>query len=279
DNIMNDQRKVIYDQRREIMASADDGETVRELREQVVHNLVARAIPQHSYAEQWDLAGLAERAKDILALDLPIDVWAKEDGLNEHEIEQRILKLADAKAADKFSLLTDEARRRGEKAALLSVLDQSWKEHLLALDHLRQGIHLRGYGQRDPLNEYNREAFGLYNLMLEAIREDVTRTLMRSEVRLPSLEDIMSRRPPEMQEVHDEAPDLLAPFGGEPLPQGMVLRHPAAAGPQAPRMPVSQPIQNVSDAKNPDTWHQTPRNAACPCGSGKKYKHCHGTTA
>jgi len=271
DNIMNDQRKVIYEQRREIMATEDIADIIRDLREDVIHMLVTQAIPPHSYVEQWDLPGLTERVKDILSLDLPIEAWGKENGIAEHEIEQRIIKAATDKVAEKTAVVTPEALRRAEKAALLSVLDQSWKEHLLALDHLRQGIHLRGYGQRDPLNEYSREAFGLFQIMLESIREQVTKTLMSTALRLPSLDEIMAQRRASMQEIHSAPPDALSPFGNEPLPEGVVVRHPSSNRPVPQR-----PVQNVFDQNNPDTWHRTSRNAPCPCGSGKKYKHCHG---
>ncbi len=272
DNIMNDQRKVIYEQRREIMATEDISGMIRELRDDIIHTLVTQAIPPNSYVEQWDLPGLTERVKDILSLDLPIQTWGTEEGVTEATIEQRIAKAAADKVAEKTAVLTPEALRRAEKAALLSVLDQSWKEHLLALDHLRQGIHLRGYGQRDPLNEYSREAFGLFQLMLESIREQVTQSLMSSASRLPSLDELMAQRREAMQEIHSAPPDPLAPLSNEPLPEGMVVRHPSS------NRPSVRPVQNVFDQANPGTWHQTSRNAPCPCGSGKKYKHCHGTS-
>jgi len=161
--------------------------------------------------------------------------------------------------------------RHAEKAALLGTLDQAWKDHLLALDHVRQGIHLRGYGQRDPLNEYSREAFGLFQLMLNSIREEVTKTLMHAGMRLPSLEEIMERNRVVMQELSGAEAGLA--MGTDPLPEGMIVRHPSAPRPLAPQ----QPAQRVAfDANNPSTWVDTPRNASCPCGSGKKYKHCHG---
>jgi preprotein translocase subunit SecA len=218
DNIMNDQRKVIYEQRREIMAANDVSGTINDLREEVINTLVTHAIPPHSYVEQWDLQGLQERVKEILALDLPILEWGKENGVTELEIEQRIRKAAEDKIAEKMKMINEDSMRRAEKAALLGVLDQSWKDHLLALDQLRQGIHLRGYGQRDPLNEYSREAFGLFQLMLNDIREQVIKALMHTEVRLPSLEDIMARSQIAMQELHGTAADAISPspFGSEP---------------------------------------------------------------
>ena len=279
DNVMNDQRKVIYEQRREIMAAADVADTIRDLREEVLHTLVTHAIPPHSYAEQWDLAGLTERVKEILALDLPIAAWGKENGVTEREIEERVRKAADERLAEKLAMVGEDAIRRVEKAALLGVLDQAWKDHLLALDQLRQGIHLRGYGQRDPLNEYSREAFGLFQIMLDTVREQVTRALMHTEVRLPSLEEIMARNQAAMQELHGPAPDAIPsmPNEADALSGGTVLRHPGKGrAPQAPRAPGKHPAQNTFNQQDPNTWHHTPRNAPCPCGSGKKYKHCHG---
>jgi preprotein translocase subunit SecA len=274
DNIMNDQRKVIYEQRREIMGAADVSFIVRDLREDVIHNLVTQAIPPHSYAEQWDMAGLAERAKELLALDVPLETWGRENGITETEIEERLKKAADEQMAAKTALVGEESMHRAEKAALLGVLDQSWKEHLLMLDQLRQGIHLRGYGQRDPLNEYSREAFGLFQLMLESIREQVTKTLMRAEIRLPSMEELLARRQMPMQEMH-APPEEIA---GNSVPAAASSGpHRSPAGRSMPmRMTTARPVHHVFDEKNPDTWHSTPRNAPCPCGSGKKYKHCHG---
>jgi preprotein translocase subunit SecA len=279
DNIMNDQRKVIYEQRREIMSATHVTDTIRDLRVDMIHTLVSKAIPAHSYVEQWDLAGLQERVKEIMALDLPIVAWGQENGIAEEEIEARLKKISEETRMQKLSILDQDAVRRAEKAALLGVLDQSWKDHLLALDHLRQGIHLRGYGQRDPLNEYSREAFGLFHLMLNDIREQVTKTLMHSEMRLPSLEDLMARRAAALQELqHAAPPDMSAmPQNADPLPDGMVA-HPAFGRKNRPGLPQG-PVKHAFDQNDPSTWGDTPRNAACPCGSGKKYKHCHGVTA
>jgi preprotein translocase subunit SecA len=281
DNVMNDQRKVIYEQRREIMAAEAVTDTIRDLREEVIRSLVAHAIPPHSYAEQWDLAGLQERVKEIMALDLPIVEWGRENGIAEEEIEARLKKISEETRVHKLSILDPDAVRRAEKAALLGVLDQAWKDHLLALDHLRQGIHLRGYGQRDPLNEYSREAFGLFQIMLETIREQVTKTLMHSEMRLPSLEELMARRVA-LQELHGASPDTIPslPQDADPLPEGMVVSHPSAAARRPSKAQAERgaktPVRHVFDQKDPSSWGDTPRNAPCPCGSGKKYKHCHG---
>jgi preprotein translocase subunit SecA len=280
DNVMNDQRKVIYEQRRDIMAAEGISDTIKDLREEVIHSLVDHAIPLHSYAEQWDITGLKDRVKEILALELPIEAWMNENSISALEIELRIQKAAEDRINDKMKILKDDAKLRTEKAALLGTLDQAWKDHLLTLDQLRQGIHLRGYGQRDPLNEYSREAFGLFQIMLENIREDVTKTLLHAAANLPTLEEVIARQRRETQEIHGEAPDTISTttFGGEPLPDGMVIHPPRndAKLPLRGQMPGLRPVQNTFDATNPDTWHQTPRNAPCPCGSGRKYKHCHG---
>lgn len=267
DNIMNDQRKVIYEQRREIMKSDAVTEDIKDMREDVISGLVNVAIPPHSYAEQWDVEGLTQRLKDVAALDLPIAEWAKEEGIAEKEIEERINKAADAKMTEKEGLVGKERLQMAEKAALLGVLDSTWKDHLLGLDQLRQGIHLRGYGQRDPLNEYSREAFGLFHMMLDEVRETVTKTLMHAEVRMPSLEEYMASNPSdEMRELHGLAPEEMTPE------QAATIAAQAAENKRQVRMPMQHSFNPMDEA----TWHGTPRNKPCPCGSGKKYKHCHG---
>ncbi len=265
DNVMNNQRKVIYEQRRDIMAAGSVTDSIRDLRHDVIHTMVTRAIPPHSYPEQWDMEGLNQRVREILALDSPVLAWGKEEGIAEVEIKERLQKAAEEKMASKAAMVGLDNMARAEKAALLGILDQAWKDHLLALDQLRQGIHLRGYGQRDPLNEYSREAFDLFNIMLDSVREQVTRTLMHAEVRLPSLEEYVARRRQEEMELqHGVSPEGLP---AEPMPEASVHR-PA----------FHRPMQHRFNPRDPETWHNTPRNAPCPCGSGKKYKHCHGST-
>ncbi len=262
DNVVNDQRKVVYEQRREIMNADNVGDMIKDLREDVIQTMVATAIPPHAYPEQWDLEGLEERVRDILALDLPIKKWGHEDGIAEDEMMDRIEKAASEKMAAKTAMITPEAMARAEKAALLSVLDQTWKDHLLALDQLRQGIHLRGYGQKDPFNEYSRESFALFQHMMAYIREQVTRLLMRAEIRLPTLEEYIASKEKEMRELHGLSDDEIAADG--------------MSGEGAARTLARSPVHIAFDPHNPDTWHNTSRNAPCPCGSGKKYKHCHG---
>ncbi|MCS6892180.1 MAG: preprotein translocase subunit SecA [Rhodovarius sp.] len=257
DDVMNDQRREVYSQRRAFMEANDVSETIVAMRHETIRDMVRRAIPENSYPEQWDLEGLQTRVRTLLGLDLPIAAMGQEEGIDEEAILERLIEAADRAAAAKAADIGPEMMRLIEKSLLLQVLDQVWKEHLLSLDHLRQGIGLRAYGQRDPLNEYKREAFVLFNAMLEELRERVTSLLMRIELRPEAL-------PPPPAPLRDAS-----------------MSHPApesALGPQeelALAPPLPRRAEGV-DPADPATWHRTPRNAPCPCGSGKKYKHCHG---
>ena len=269
DNIMNDQRKVIYEQRREIMTASNVSDTITAMRNDVIENLVSVAVPPHSYPEQWALAELAERTKTILNLDLPIEVWGKEDGIAESEFEIRLTKAADEKYAAKVNGIDSHMLHQVEKLILLSTLDQVWKDHLLALDHLRSGIGLRAYGQRDPLNEYGREAFDLFSAMLDQLRVDATTKLLADTVRAPTEEEVLAQR---------RGQQLIENRGDEPevsLPEGMMRR--AAGGPTSYGKSAQAVAAMGFDAKNPATWGKVQRNSPCPCGSGKKFKHCHGS--
>ncbi len=274
DDVMNDQRKVIYDQRKDLMNAEDVSDTVIEMRHEVIADAVARCIPERAYPEQWDMETLHGDALRLLGLDLPVAEWAKEEGIADEEIRERLIKAGDRLIARKVVDFTPEVMRMAEKSILLQLLDQSWKEHLLALDHLRQGIGLRAYGQKDPLNEYKREAFDLFNAMLAQLRETTTGVLCHLELQFD-----------------DAAEDGAAPArGGRPdparRPEG---QHPAAAlaqgaaafaGAGADEIPPGwmfyEPLGRHLDPRSPETWGKVPRNAACPCGAGRKYKHCHG---
>ncbi|MGB4102211.1 MAG: preprotein translocase subunit SecA [Alphaproteobacteria bacterium] len=266
DNIMNDQRKVIYEQRRDIMASDDVAETIRDMRGDVIEDMVTKAIPANSYLEQWDLDWLHDQVRNVLGLDLAIRDWGKEDGIAETEFTLRLKQAADAHMTAKEAQIGSGVMRQAEKGALLAHLDQLWKEHLFALDHVRQGIHLRGYGQRDPINEYTREAFDLFQMMVNQLRENVTRNLMLAQVHVPTLEELIARHQQQaMQEIHGVAPDAV-PNGGA-----------AASTMQRRALPSGAATTHVVfNPQDPATWIHTSRNAPCPCGSGKKYKHCHG---
>ena len=268
DDVMNDQRKEVYAQRKEFMRATDVSETVAEMREEVVTAMVDRRIPQKAFAEQWELKELGEDAKRLLNLDLPVEAWAHEEGIDETQIRDRVMQAADQFMAAKAANLTPELMRFIEKSLLIQTLDAVWKEHLYALDHLRQGIGLRAYGQKDPLREYKSEAFALFNAMLDELKERVTAMLSRVEL-APEQPPAPDFQPPrQFIELHPEP----AAYGGELGADVTTLAPPVAV--------AAHPMRaDAIDPDDPLTWRNTPRNAPCPCGSGKKFKHCHGRLA
>ena len=291
DNVMNDQRKVIYEQRKDLMRTDDVHDTVVEMRHETIEALVSTCIPENAYAEQWDTHALHEECLRLLALDLPIEDWAKEEGIADPEIRERILKASDRVMAGKTANYGPELMRAAEKHILLHVLDKQWKDHLLSLDHLRHGIGLRAYGQRDPLNEYKREAFELFEEMLGQVRGETVTLLSHLEIRAAEPELMMPARGE--QEMHETREDpALAMSGGLVEAEAEGVAEPMAVAAQGggglrpsgrsgrPAPPRPQPIRRqaaaVIDPEDPETWGKVQRNAPCPCGSGKKYKHCHG---
>jgi preprotein translocase subunit SecA len=286
DDVMNDQRKVIFDQRLDIMGEDDVSETISELRNELVEQLVPRYIPPAAYAEQWDIAGLKEQVSEIFGLDLPIEAWAAEEGIADEEIRDRIKAAVEAKVEAKTNELGTELYRQIEKMVLLQTLDHLWREHLVTLEHLRQVIGFRAYGQLDPLNEYKSEAFILFENMLGRLRENVTGQLMHVELAPP--EEQPALQPvdlPPMVAHHVDATTGFDEFEQDPE---LAMADAAIAGARArrntaPEVEKRAPIQSrrSEGAINPDdptTWGRVSRNAPCPCGSGKKYKHCHGKT-
>ena len=269
DNVMNDQRKVIYEQRREIMNNAEVEALVTDMRHSVIEELVARTIPARSYAEQWDLATLKTETPRILALDVPIDAWGAEEGIDDKEFVTRLIDASDHKMAAKAANVGPMIFRQMEKTMVLQSLDQHWKEHLLNLDHLRQGINLRAFGQRDPLNEYKSEAFAMFEGMLGLLRESVTQTLSLVEFHVDPaaarfLEE-QAKAVPQGRETRDD-PALIG-TGLNALPQQ--LRDNVQPFP-------AREAKRTFDKNDPTSWGKVQRNDPCPCGSGKKYKHCHG---
>jgi len=267
DDVMNDQRKVIYEQRKELMSSEDVSDEVQSMREEVIEDMVARAIPEKAYAEQWDMDGLHEETLRILNMDLPVQDWAKEEGIADAEISHRLLDATNRKMAEKAANYGPEVMRSVEKSLLLQLLDQLWKEHLLTLDHLRQGIGLRAYAQRDPLNEYKQEAFELFEQMLDALRERVTQVLAQVELQMydPNEQDPFGRGEQQMIESHED-PAFAA------MSDEREINDQALAAVPLNRRKAADDI----DPNDPSTWGRVSRNAPCPCGSGKKYKRCHG---
>ncbi len=260
DNVMNDQRKAIFEERLELMRDEAVDETVNGMRHSVIEDLVAKHLPANAYAEQWDVAGLDEALKGVLTLDLPVKDWAKEEGITDEEVRERIERRADEWIASKVAKWGPDVMRYVEKSILLQTLDHLWREHLVMLEHLRQVIGLRGYGQRDPLNEYKAEAFALFEAMTARLREAVTAQLMRVEiVQAPPAEEAAMLPYREAHKVdpltgEDEMAPALAP---------------ALAG-------NGNGMQAERKANDPSSWGKVGRNEPCPCGSGKKYKHCHG---
>jgi len=229
---------------------------VDDMRHDVVDRVVRRNVPANSYAEQWNLVGLKTETKDLLGLDLPIAQWAEEQGIHDDTVLDRIIAASDEKATQKIALYGADLMNQISRSLLLQILDQSWKEHLLALDHLRQGINLRAYGQRDPLNEYKREAFQLFAAMLDDVREQVTRYLVNIEFRMEAPQEIPAPpQQPMFETRRDPALDMEPGFVTGAAAAGLLL-----------------------DQSAGDNLGKVQRNAPCPCGSGKKFKHCHGAT-
>ena len=292
DNVMNDQRSVVYEQRKDLMRIDDVSETVADMRHEVVDSIVDDHIPEKAYPEQWDLDGMHDACRRLLGVDLPIKEWASEEGIADEEIRDRITKEADVHVAAKLSNYGADIWRLAEKSLLLQILDQSWKDHLLTLDHLRQGIGLRAYGQRDPLNEYKAESFEMFENMLASLREQTTQLLSHVELRVagPDEEDspVPERRAPQMQETRRDP--ALARAGAGASADGPPALPPGGGGGRAPApREAGEPAQATAgngtvrraafDQRNPETWSRVGRNAPCPCGSGRKYKRCHGTLA
>jgi preprotein translocase subunit SecA len=260
DDVQNDQRKVVFEQRIELMDAEDVTETVTEMRHETVEDMVARHIPENAYPEQWDVAGLKEAVVRDLNLDLPVEQWAMEEGIDEEQIRERLLTAADQAAAERAERIGPEIMPRVEKSFLLQTLDMLWREHLVNLDHLRSVVGFRGYAQRDPLNEYKSEAFELFQSLLGNLRQMVTQQLMRVEL-VREQADAPAPELPEMFGHHIDGTTGEDDFG-----EGSGMQF------------VSEEIVDPEhrDPNDPTSWGKVGRNEACPCGSGKKFKHCHG---
>ncbi len=268
DDVMNDQRKVVFEQRKDLMDGENLSETIAEMRQDVIDDLVAKTIPENAYAEQWDAAGLKEGAAQSLNLDLPIEDWVKEEGIDEEVIKARISEAADKAAADRAQRFGPEIMAYVERSVLLQTLDHLWREHLVNLDHLRSVVGFRGYAQRDPLQEYKQEGFELFQSMLGNLRQAVTAQLMRVEL----VRQAAEAPPPQAPQTighHIDATTGEDDFGeGSGGVMSAVLEAPARSVAPEER-----------DPENPQSWGRVGRNEPCPCGSGKKYKHCHGQFA
>ncbi|MGR3320490.1 MAG: preprotein translocase subunit SecA [Pseudooceanicola sp.] len=258
DDVMNEQRKLVFAQRMEVMEAQDLSDTIQEMRNEVIDDMVDRHIPQKAYADQWDVEGLYAEVIERLGIDVPVVDWAAEEGVDDEIIVERLEKAADEMMAKKASAFGPENMRTIEKQVLLQTIDQKWREHLLTMEHLRSVIGFRGYAQRDPLNEYKKEAFQLFERMLDSLREDVTSTLAHI-------------RPLTEEEQKQQIAMLQAQMASQ---QEAVKQASAHHAPD----PAEQPGAAVEgfDENDPSTWGNPGRNESCPCGSGKKFKHCHG---
>ena len=270
DDVMNAQRQEIYRERIELMATEDVSETIAGMRRDVVDAVVKRTVPEDVYAEQWKIPELKEDVKRIFGLDLPVDEWAKEEGIADEEIKSRLNEAVERVFAQKAAQYGPDVWRQVEKSVLMQIFDQNWKEHLLHLDHLRQGIGLRAYGQKDPLNEYKREAFNLFEDLLTGLREQVVTLLATLQIRMEP--PPMPEMPAQMREVHED-PALAASMSDDPAYDPA---DPDGGGVATLHRPRQVAKTGPADPNDPSTWGKVSRNAACPCGSGKKFKHCHG---
>src|SRR6056297_997238 len=252
DDVMNEQRKVIFKQRLDIMRADDLSETIKDMRGEVIDDLVDQYMPPKTYADQWDMEGLYAAVIERLNLDVPVMAWGEEEGVDDEEIAERLEKAVDEMMAEKTEAFGHETMRTIEKQILLQTIDGKWREHLLTLEHLRSVVGFRGYAQRDPLNEYKNESFQLFETMLDSLRMDVTKKL--SQIRPMSEEEQQSL----MRELQEQRAAMEA-----------------AAQPETPAEPSAESDPGFVES-DPSTWGNPGRNEPCPCGSGKKFKHCHG---
>jgi preprotein translocase subunit SecA len=275
DNVMNDQRKSIFEQRIGLMNGQEIPETIDDMRNDTITELVAKHIPENAYAEQWDATGLRERLRQAVAIDFPVDEWAKEEGIADEEIKERVTTAANTYYGAKRERFGSEVMSQVEKAVLLRTLDKLWREHIISVDYLRQVIYLRSYGQRDPLNEYKTEAFNLFSAMVTGLKEAVTAQMMRVEVQQQQVAD------DDMLPDEDELPDMEAHHmdlttGLDDVGEGEVALQPAAKAARGKKVAAKPKAAPKFNPKKPETWGEVARNDMCPCGSGKRYKHCHG---
>ncbi len=274
DDVINDQRKAIFEQRMEFMRAEDVSDVIVEMREHVIDALVARTMPEKAYAEQWDVTGLNEALRNEFAIDLPVSEWAAEEGVANKEVVQRIRDSVDKVYEAITTAVGADQMHRIEKQILLQVLDMRWREHLQMIDQLRSVIHLRSYGQRDPLNEFKSEAFNLFHNLLEELRATVTRSLMHVRVQQAPPEQAQQRPAPAQMPQRPEPAQIPVPQPPKVPAHETHLDPDTGVNEMDPDDTSQPPGPELQQAE--DDWSNTPRNSPCPCGSGKKYKHCHG---
>ena len=266
DDVMNDQRKVIYEQRADIMDAETVGEVVQDMRAETVNSIVGEGIPVNSYPEQWDVALLKERLEDVFGFSPPLEEWVQEEAVEPEMFVERIQALADAQIEEKIREIPPEDWIQVEKQILLQNLDHHWKEHLSMLDALRQVVHLRAYAQKKPIDEYKHEAFSMFERMLTVIREDVTGMLAKAR---------FTMQPDELPQMPAFLTTHIDPFSGD----DDTVDIDAGTGAILSRLPPLSIPQPDLPAPGGEVAAPASRNAPCPCGSGRKYKHCHGVVA
>ncbi|MBL8595311.1 MAG: preprotein translocase subunit SecA [Devosia sp.] len=280
DDVMNDQRKAIFTERLELMDSEDVAETVNEMRHQVVDDIVSKAIPDRSYPEQWQVEQLVAAGKTYLNVDLPVEAWTHEEGIDVEQVRERIVNIADEFAAAKVARYSPDIMRQVEKSILLQSIDGLWREHLVTLDHLSKVVGWRGLAQRDPLNEYKREAFELFEQLLASLRELVTTQLSHVEIQmrqptppLPNFDGLDEIHIDPTTGENDAESDITGTMpralGPAPSLAAFAAAGAAAGAGVIEADPALKPI-------DPKLLVGVSRNAPCPCGSGRKFKHCHG---
>ena len=270
DDVMNNQRKAIFEQRRAIMDASNVADTVQDMRQTLIEDLVSKHIPENSFAEQWDSQGLQTDVNDILGIEMSIADWAAEEGMADEELKERIIQTTNKRAAERAVRFGPDVTRKVEKSILLQTIDHHWREHLVTLEHLSKVVGFRGYGQRDPLNEYKSEAFELFEALLSRLRRDVTGQLMNLEIQIQPMDQPTPEPLDGLSEIHRDPQtgnnEMTPEF--DPVP-------PTAAG-----LAASLSATAAADAStapgDPASWGKIGRNQPCPCESGKKYKHCHG---
>ncbi|UMA64831.1 preprotein translocase subunit SecA [Roseivivax marinus] len=265
DDVMNDQRKVVFSQRREIMEAEDVTEITQDMRHQVIDDLVDTYCPPKSYADQWNLEGLYAACIEKLGVDLPVMGWGEEDGVDQEVVRERIEEASDKYMEEKAEKFGPDTMRQIEKQMILQTIDGKWRDHLLTLEHLRSVVGFRGYAQRDPLNEYKTEAFQLFEGMLDSLREEVTTKLAQIQ---PMTEEQRQQLLVQMARQQARAQQAAAQ-----APAGATNPEQEAAG---PAVAPTEPLVEGFDESDPSTWGEPGRNDPCPCGSGQKFKHCHG---
>jgi preprotein translocase subunit SecA len=260
DDVMNDQRKVIFGQRREVMGAEEIAEVARDMRHQVIEDMVDTYMPPKSYADQWEVEAMTQAVRDTLGVEVPLADWADEDGVDQEVIRERLETAADEYMASKAAQFGPEQMRSIEKQVLLQTIDAKWRDHLLTLEHLRSVVGFRGYAQRDPLNEYKTEGFQLFEAMLDGLRTDVTSKLARIQPLTPEQQEQLIRQLQAQQQAAQRQLETAEAGSG---------------GTEGAPVPAEGAREGFNET-DPSTWGNPGRNDPCPCGSGKKFKHCHG---